>query len=87
MAFKSKLKLVRGPDGNPVYSCGGKASRFDPGVADPSPSFYPSGGRVAMYKGQRDPRNDPEFAGAVRELRSRGKHAGVRTGQQCMIEN
>jgi hypothetical protein len=50
----------------------------------PWPGFYPPGGRRAMYRGRKDPRETPEFAEAVRDRRRQGFKAGVKPGPQCL---
>ncbi len=73
------------PDGTVVSRRNGKIYRTTPDTRQyPDVGFYPPGGRAALYRGRRDPRNTPEFAEAVRELRSRGRRAGVRGGPQSM---
>jgi hypothetical protein len=84
---RNSTKVLVGvePDGTRVYRHNNKIIRATPDTRQyPDVGFYPPGGRAALYRGCKDPRNTPEFAEGVRELRSRGKPAGVRPGPQSL---
>ena len=69
----STAKLIRvEPDGTKVYRRNNKEYRVGGGPPhELDRGFYPPGGRRAMYRDKKDPRETREFAEAVRERRQR----------------